>query len=89
MALGAQVRDVMRMVLGEGLLLVLLGGGLGTAASLGLTRVLASELHGVSATDPLTFVVAPAVLVAVAAVACYVPARRATSVEALSALRTE
>ena len=89
MALGAQVRDVMVMVLGEGMLLVLLGVGLGAAGSLGLTRVLASELHGVSATDPLTFVVAPAVLVAVAVVACYLPARRATRVEALAALRTE
>jgi len=47
------------------------------------------ELHGVSTTDPLTFVVAPAVLVVVAALACYLPARRATSIEALSALRTE
>jgi putative ABC transport system permease protein len=64
-------------------------GPIGTAGSLGLTRVLASELHAVSATDPVTFVVAPAVLVAVAVLACYVPAQRATSVEPLSALQTE
>jgi putative ABC transport system permease protein len=89
LALGAQVRDVMGMVLREGMALVLLGVGLGAVGSLGLTRVLAAELHGVTARDPLTFVVASAVLVAVAFLACYLPARKATSVEALTALRNE
>jgi predicted permease len=89
MALGAQVSDVLGMVLREGLLLVSAGVVIGTLASLALTRVLASQLHGVTPTDPVTFAVAPAVLVAVALLACYVPARRATRVEAVTALRAE
>jgi predicted permease len=88
-ALGAQVRDVLRMVLREGMLLVCAGVALGGLASLAVTRALASQLHGVSATDPFTFAVAPAVLVIVALAACYLPARRATRVEAVTALRAE
>lgn len=89
MALGARVADVLRMVVLEGMRLVLAGVVLGALAALLLTRALASQLHGVSARDPLTFVVAPALLTAVALLACYLPARRATRVEAVTALRAE
>jgi putative ABC transport system permease protein len=89
MALGAQVTDVVGMVMREGMLLVLSGVAIGAAASLLVTRVLTSQLHDVSATDPVTFLLAPAVLLAVALVACYLPARRATRVQAVTALRAE
>jgi ABC-type antimicrobial peptide transport system permease subunit len=87
-ALGAQPRDVRRMVVGQGIALVLAGVLVGACAALMATRALASQLHGISSRDPLTFVVAPTVLVAVALVACYLPARRATQVEAAIALKT-
>jgi ABC-type antimicrobial peptide transport system permease subunit len=89
MALGAQRGDVLRMVLREGMLLVIGGLVLGGLASLLLTRALESQLHDVGAHDPLTFALAPLVLCAVALVACYVPAHRATRVEAATALRAE
>jgi predicted permease len=88
-ALGAQVTDVVGMVMREGMLLVLGGVAIGAAAALLVTRVLTSQLHDVSATDPVTFLLAPAVLLAVALVACYLPARRATRVQAVTALRAE
>jgi predicted permease len=89
MALGAQVRDVLGMVMSAGMRLVGAGVVLGVIASLGLTSLLASQLHDVSPTDPITFVVAPMVLGAVALLACYLPARRATRVEAFAAIRAE
>ena len=89
MALGAQITDVLRMIVGEGMRLVLIGIALGVASAVLLTRVLTSQLHGVSATDPVTFVVAPVVLLGVALLACYLPARRATRIQSVEALRGE
>jgi putative ABC transport system permease protein len=71
------------------MVLVFAGIGVGAIASLALMRVLRSQLHVISATDPLTFAVAPAVLAAVALVACYVPAWRATRIHPVTALRAE
>jgi putative ABC transport system permease protein len=88
-ALGAQTRDVLRLVLGQGVRLILFGLAVGLAASLALTRVLAVMLFGVTPTDPLTFVAVSFLLVSVALVACYIPARRATRVDPLVALRYE
>jgi predicted permease len=89
MALGAQRADVLRLVVGKGMLLVLLGVVLGAGAALGTTHFLASLLFGVTATDPLTFVAVPLALGAVAALACYLPARRAARTNPLVALRYE
>jgi ABC-type antimicrobial peptide transport system permease subunit len=89
MALGAQTSDVFRPVLGQALKLALVGVGIGLALSFALTRVVASQLLGVSATDPLTFVGVSCLLCAVALAASYVPARRATRVDPLIALRAE
>lgn len=88
-ALGAQVGDVLRMVIGNGMLLVSSGVVIGTLASLALSGLLASQLYGVSATDPTAFVVATILLGAVAPLACYLPARRATRVQAVTAIRAE
>jgi putative ABC transport system permease protein len=86
-ALGASNRDVLRLILGQGLILAAIGIALGLAASLALTRVVNSYLVGVSSTDPITFAGVPAVLLGVAAVASYLPARRATRVDPSHALR--
>ncbi|MGC1105331.1 MAG: ABC transporter permease, partial [Candidatus Acidiferrales bacterium] len=87
--LGAQRRDVFRMVLGHGIRLAALGIGIGLAAAFGVTRVMKSFLYGVAATDPLTFVAVSLLLLAVALLACYIPARRAMRVDPMVALRYE
>jgi ABC-type antimicrobial peptide transport system permease subunit len=89
MALGAQRRDVMRVILIQGARLALGGLAIGTLAAFGLTRLMASLLYGISASDPLTFAAVAIVLLAVALLACYIPARRAMRVDPMIALRYE
>jgi len=89
MALGAETRDVLRIVLGQGLLLAGAGVGIGIGAAFALTWVMSSLLFGVSATDPVIFVSIPLILTGVAIGATFIPARRATNVDPMIALRYE
>ncbi|HXW57578.1 MAG TPA: ABC transporter permease [Candidatus Cybelea sp.] len=88
-ALGAGRSQVLRLVIGEGFVLALLGAAIGTAGALSLTRFLSSLLYGVRSADPFTFLAAPVVLLGVAVAACLVPARRALRVDPVVALRNE
>lgn len=89
MALGAQSRNVLQLVIGQGMRLVLIGLCIGLFGAIALARVISTLLFGVGTKDPLTFVAVAALLSTVAFVACYIPARRATRVDPLSALRCE
>jgi putative ABC transport system permease protein len=87
--LGAQSGDVLRSVVGHGIALAAIGAAIGTAASFGVTRFLGSMLYDVKPSDPLTLVSVTVLLLLVALAACYIPARRATRVDPLVALRYE
>ena len=89
MALGARPQQLLANVVREGMTVAAVGGGIGMAGALAISRVMASLLYGVRATDPLTFVAVAATLGAVALVACYIPARRATRIDPLKALRAD
>jgi len=89
MALGAQRRDVLQLVIRRGMLLTMVGVGLGLAGSFGLTRLISSLLFGVSATDIGTFGAVSSLLSVIALLACWLPARRASRIDPIVALRTE
>jgi putative ABC transport system permease protein len=88
-ALGARSRDVLAMILGQGMRMIVIGIAIGLAGALAITRALESMLFGVTASDPVTFAAVITLLVGVALLACYIPARRATRVDPMVALRAE
>jgi ABC-type antimicrobial peptide transport system permease subunit len=87
--MGAQPAEVFRLIIAQGLRLATTGIVIGLAASFALTRLMASQLYGLSATDPWTFIGVSMVLLTVALAACFIPARRATRIDAVVALRYE
>jgi putative ABC transport system permease protein len=89
MALGAQRRDIFSLVLKQGIILALIGVAIGLAGAIGLSKALSSVLYGISATDPVTFISVAVIMIAVALVACFFPARKATKVDPLTAMRYE
>jgi putative ABC transport system permease protein len=89
MALGAQSKDVLKLIIGQGIRLSLAGLLLGLGGALSLTRMMKTLLFGISATDPLTFAVIALLLMVVALMACWLPARRATKVDPMIVLRSE
>ena len=88
-AVGAYPRDVLKLVLGRGMVLTLIGVSIGLVGSLMLTRLMSGLLFGINPTDPATFALATSLLAVVSLVACYIPARRATRVDPMVALRYE
>jgi putative ABC transport system permease protein len=89
MALGAQARDVIKLIVRQGMTLAVMGVAIGVGAALVLTRLMSSLLYGVSATDPVTFSAVALSMACVALLACWIPARRATKADPMAALRCE